>query len=63
MPKPKSVLECQDCGKVLRELGAAEAQKVADNPYNFMAFCRSCMRDQESLDIERCSDYGETHGL
>ena len=40
------VLECQDCGVVLRELTLAEAQQVAANPYNFIVFCKLCQRDQ-----------------
>jgi len=39
-------LDCQDCGVVLKELSPAEAQKVADNPYNFTAFCKLCQKDE-----------------
>lgn len=39
--------ECQDCGAVLRELSLAEQQKVADNPYNFIFYCNTCIRDIE----------------
>lgn len=36
------VLECQDCGAVLRTLSPAEAQKVAANPYNYVLYCALC---------------------
>ena len=38
------VLECQDCGRTVRTLTPAEAQQVADKPYNFIIFCASCQR-------------------
>ncbi len=41
--KPE-VLECQQCGDVIRELSDAEAQKVADNPYNYIIYCKLCQR-------------------
>jgi uncharacterized protein with PIN domain len=37
-----STLDCQDCGKVLRELSPAEAQKVADRPYDHVWYCVAC---------------------
>lgn len=43
-PAPRSYLECQDCGEVLRELTPAEAQRVARAPYDFVCYCRSCVR-------------------
>lgn len=42
-------LDCQDCGTVLRKLTAAEARQVADNPYNFIVFCRSCAAAQPAF--------------
>lgn len=42
-------LDCQGCGTTLRELTRAEAAKVADRPYDYIAFCRMCARDQEVL--------------
>ena len=39
------VLECQDCGVVLRELTAAEAQQVSLRPYDFVVRCSQCQRD------------------
>lgn len=39
-----SVLECQDCGEIILRLSDAEAQKVANNPYNFVVWCESCRR-------------------
>lgn len=38
-PYEPSTLDCQACGKVLKELTPAEAQDVADRPYDFVAFC------------------------
>lgn len=46
--QPDPVLECQDCGKVLRHLSPGEAQKVADNPYNFIAYCAMCTQLREN---------------
>ncbi|WP_157497207.1 hypothetical protein [Leifsonia sp. Leaf264] len=42
MPFTEPTLDCQNCGGVLRKLTAAEAQQVAANPYNFIAFCSPC---------------------
>jgi uncharacterized protein with PIN domain len=44
----ESTLDCQDCGAILKRLTNAEAQQVADNPYNFIAFCRSCQQNYPS---------------
>lgn len=44
----KSVLECQDCGEVIRRLSDSEAQQVAGAPYNFVRYCRSCAEDREA---------------
>lgn len=43
------VLECQDCGRILLRLSLAQAQQVADNPYNFIAHCGPCQTDQRPL--------------
>lgn len=40
MKKPS--IDCQACGDLIRELSLAEAQQVADNPYNFIWFCKPC---------------------
>ena len=40
------VLECQQCGVVLRQLTPAQAKEVARNPYNYIEYCRVCIRDQ-----------------
>lgn len=40
-------LECQDCGAILRELTAAEQQKIARDPYNFIFYCRECLKSIE----------------
>lgn len=37
-------LDCQSCGEILRKLTAAEAQRVAENPYNYIVFCTPCVR-------------------
>lgn len=44
------VLECQDCGIVLRTLSPAEAQKVAANPYNYIALCMLCRNGNEQME-------------
>lgn len=53
-------LDCQDCGIVIRRLSPAEAQRVADNPYNFILYCRPCqeavlreLRKQERRELLR----------
>ena len=43
----KHVLECQDCGMVLRELSKAEYYRVAANPYNFIVYCFQCGKYHE----------------
>lgn len=35
-------LDCQTCGKVLKVLSPAEAQKVALNPQDFIVDCSDC---------------------
>lgn len=35
-------LDCQSCGYPMKELSPAQAQEVADNPYNFIVFCAQC---------------------
>jgi hypothetical protein len=42
MTYPEPTLECQDCGVVIRRLTQAEAQCVADRPYDFIVYCRPC---------------------
>jgi hypothetical protein len=44
-----SVLECQSCGEILRQLSHSEAQMVADNPYNYVVWCAQCKRDGAHL--------------
>lgn len=41
----EEVLECQQCGCVLKRLTPAEAQQVALRPHNFVMYCTSCARD------------------
>lgn len=41
---PNEVLECQDCGRVLRRLTGSEAQRVAERPYDFVVYCEECRR-------------------
>jgi hypothetical protein len=38
-------LDCQECGEILKHLTPAEAQQVADNPYNFIVYCKPCQKD------------------
>lgn len=42
------VLECQNCGEVVRRLSEEEAQRVAANPYNFIVYCAGCRRGLET---------------
>lgn len=37
-----AVLECQDCGAILRELSAQEEQDMIRNPYNWITYCGPC---------------------
>jgi hypothetical protein len=43
MSEYRPTLECQTCGEVLRYLSYAEAQRVADNPQNFIIDCKDCL--------------------
>ncbi len=43
-------LECQTCGKELKELSLAEQQQVADKPYNYIVYCKDC----RVIEIELC---------
>lgn len=38
-------LDCQACGDVMRYLTPAEAQEVAQRPYDFVVFCPECAPD------------------
>lgn len=42
-------LDCQDCGAVVKKLTHDEAQMVAANPYNYVAYCPPCRRYQQGL--------------
>lgn len=35
-------LDCQACGAALFSLTLAQQQRVADDPYAYVVFCRSC---------------------
>jgi hypothetical protein len=50
-------LECQQCGTVLKRLSPAESQRVALNPYGFVAFCGPCgsERHQKESPLARAS--------
>ena len=39
-------LECQQCGRVVRELTPTEAQKVAENPYDYVVYCADCRHER-----------------
>jgi uncharacterized protein with PIN domain len=45
------ILECQDCGSVLRRLSAAEAAEVAARPYDFVRYCGTCARDRRDGEL------------
>jgi len=36
------ILECEDCGRVLKTLTEYENQQVATNPYNYISYCDEC---------------------
>jgi len=44
----ESTLDCQDCGDVVRTLTAAEAQEVAERPYDFVVYCVRCRNDRRA---------------
>ncbi|ANA86167.1 hypothetical protein SEA_LOZINAK_3 [Gordonia phage Lozinak] len=46
----RAVIECQGCGIVLQELTEAQRAMVAENPHNYIGFCRPCK--QAELHIE-----------
>lgn len=41
-PYGEPVLECQDCGDVLKRLTPEENQRVAANPHSFIVYCGRC---------------------
>lgn len=50
---PKKVLECQDCGEVVRDdLSPSEVQKMAERPYDFIVYCYRCTVGRERDDHE-----------
>lgn len=53
----QETLDCQNCGIVLKELSNAEAQKVARDPYKFIAFCGPCGRDEFKALKEKSESY------
>lgn len=38
-PTEQQFLECQTCGSVVKKLTSAEAQRVADSPYDYVVYC------------------------
>lgn len=40
------VIECQDCGYILRHLTAAEEAQVAQMPQNFVWYCNPCSKER-----------------
>lgn len=47
--RDEPVLECQTCGEIMRRLSAAEAQRVADRPYDFIAYCSPRCQPKDTL--------------
>ncbi|TDP92383.1 hypothetical protein EDF62_1590 [Leucobacter luti] len=43
-------LDCQACGATLKALTPAQTQAVAENPYNFVAYChrKACTEQAEA---------------
>lgn len=48
----KRYLECQTCEDVVQELSMAQAQIIADRPYDFIVYCRE-HRDSWKEDARR----------
>ena len=46
MADSDAVLECQDCGTVLRVLTAEERRQVVDSPHAFVRWCGACVRSR-----------------
>lgn len=44
MSDEQPVLECQECGDVIRKLSHEEAQDMAYRPYAWVAYCWQCGR-------------------
>jgi hypothetical protein len=40
------VIECQDCGYVLRKMTSAESKRAAQRPYDFEWWCYTCRKDR-----------------
>ena len=36
------VLECEDCGRIIKTLTEYENQRMADKPYDFISYCDPC---------------------
>lgn len=53
-------LDCQTCGKVLKVLTSAEAQRVAFAPQNYIVDCESCRREAMTKE-ERIERVGRDH--
>lgn len=45
-------LDCQGCDEILRYLTYAEAQRVADNPQNFIHWGKDCIENKMHIDPE-----------
>lgn len=45
-PQSEPTLDCQDCGEVVMRLSVAEAQRVAEKPYDYVVWCFACSRHQ-----------------
>lgn len=47
--RPKTYLQCQDCGKRLRmePLSREEERAIARNPYAYVFFCQMCKSEHE----------------
>lgn len=43
------VLECQDCGQVVRHLSMAEAHWMSHFPNSYIVYCEPCGRDRQRL--------------
>lgn len=50
-PPGTPTLDCQNCGDTVKVLTDAEAQMVALDPYNYIAYCHDC---GEAIESEGC---------
>lgn len=50
MTEYRPTIDCQGCGDILNYLTDAQAQRVANNPQNFIFWCQDCIKNETHID-------------